>query len=111
MVGRAAGRKLPARSRGADRDDHRRPLGVDDRPHRIRIRSDRPRAVASGLLQGEVVLGAQLEHDDTLVVETTTVASFRRCVAEVARDADARLYEVAPLDDDLESVFRYLVER
>jgi hypothetical protein len=28
-----------------------------------------------------------------------------------AQRADLRLHEVTPLDDDLESVFRYLVER
>jgi hypothetical protein len=32
-------------------------------------------------------------------------------VAVVARDGGARLSEVAPLDDDLDSVFRYLVGR
>jgi len=39
------------------------------------------------------------------------VTQFRRAVAEVARAVGAHLYEVVPLDDDLESVFRYLVGR
>ena len=32
-------------------------------------------------------------------------------IAALARDRGASLEEVAPLDADLESVFRYLVER
>jgi ABC-2 type transport system ATP-binding protein len=84
---------------------------MDDRPHRVRIRSDRARAVATGLLGADAVLGARLEGPDALVVDTTDVARFRHVVAAVAQSADALLYEVMPLDDDLESVFRYLVGR
>ena len=54
-------------------------------------------------------MGVQLTGDDTVLVETTDVARFRALVAQVAVDQDAHLREVAPLDDDLDSVFRYLV--
>jgi ABC-2 type transport system ATP-binding protein len=84
---------------------------MDDRPHRVRVRSDRARAVATGLLESAVAVGVLLVDDDTVVVDTTDVAAFRRTIATVAADRDARLLEVAPLDDDLESVFKYLVER
>lgn len=82
---------------------------MDDRPLRVRVRTDRPRAVAAGLLAEEGSVGLRLDAD-SVVVETTDAARFRRRVAAIARDADAELIEVAPLDDDLESVFRYLVE-
>ena len=36
--------------------------------------------------------------------------AFRRAVAPAARHVGVELTEVNPLDDDLESVFRYLVE-
>jgi len=39
------------------------------------------------------------------------VHRFRRSVAVVARDKDLELDELVPLDDDLDSVFRYLVGR
>jgi len=42
-------------------------------------------------------------------VETSDAPSFRRAVARIARDTGSRLTEVVPLDDDLESVFAYLV--
>jgi len=84
---------------------------MDDRPHRIRVRSDRARAVAGGLLEQSVVISVQLHGDDQVVVETDNVARFRRTVAEVSRSVGGHLYEVVPLDDDLESVFKYLVDR
>jgi len=82
---------------------------MDDRPHRIRVRSNRARAVAGALLAGGAALGVRLEDDTTVVVDTDQVQLFRRAVAAAARQADARLLEVVPLDDDLDSVFRYLV--
>ena len=82
---------------------------MDDRPHRIRIRTDRPRLLGTGLLGAGAVVAVQLDGDETLVVETTDAARLRRDVAVVAQGIEARLFEVTPLDDDLESVFRYLV--
>jgi len=84
---------------------------MDDRPHRVRIRTDQARAVATGLLETGAVMAVELVGDDTVVVETTTVQQLRRDVAVVAQRASATLIEVFPLDDDLESVFRYLVAR
>ena len=82
---------------------------MDDRPHRIRVRTDRARQVAGALLAGGAAVGVRLEDDNTVVVDTDEVQLFRHAVAAVARQADARLLEVVPLDDDLDSVFRYLV--
>ena len=45
-------------------------------------------------------------------VETTDIHRFRREVAVIAAsDPRLPLDEVVPLDDDLDSVFRYLVGR
>ena len=83
---------------------------MDDRPHRIRITADDPRALAAALVARSLVDGLSVSATG-LVVDTTDVAGFGRSIAVVARDLGVRLREVAPLDDDLESVFRYLVER
>jgi ABC-2 type transport system ATP-binding protein len=82
---------------------------MDDRPLRIRIRCDDPRTLAAGLLGTDGVVGIQLDGD-AIVVDTRDAALLRRSIAVVARDRYLRLQEVTPLDDDLESVFRYLVE-
>lgn len=83
---------------------------MDDRPHRIRVRSDDPRRLASGLLGAEGVVGVRLDGADTTIIDTRDAPRLRRTVAVVARDNAIRLQEVTPLDDDLESVFRYLVD-
>jgi ABC-2 type transport system ATP-binding protein len=82
---------------------------MDDRPHRVRLRTDRPRQLATGLLEAGAVVAVRLGDGDTIVVDTVDAARLRREVPVVAAAAGARLLEVAPLDDDLESVFRYLV--
>ncbi len=82
---------------------------MDDRPLRISIRTDQPRELAIALLDRGVISGCRLEGTDGVVVDTNDAAAFRRAVAPAARDQDASLRELRPLDDDLESVFRYLV--
>lgn len=83
---------------------------MDDRPMRVRLRSDQPSTLAGGLLEEGVVVGLQLGDDGEVVIDTEDAGAFARSVAVVARDRDVRLEEVVPLDDDLESVFRYLVD-
>jgi ABC-2 type transport system ATP-binding protein len=89
---------------------------MDDRPHRIRVRTDRARELAGALLARHGVMGIEIEPAKAgraagIILETHDAAGFRRSVAVAAQEVDARLLEVSPLDDDLESVFRYLVQR
>ena len=46
-----------------------------------------------------------------MVVDTLSAPLLRRSLAARALDAARRPPEVRPLDDDLDSVFRYLVTR
>jgi ABC-2 type transport system ATP-binding protein len=82
---------------------------MEDRPLQVRVRSDRPRALASRLVATPLALAVRVD-DDAVIVDTTEIATFRRAIAHIAREENARLYEIRGLDDDLESVFRYLVE-
>ncbi len=83
---------------------------MDDRPHRIRVTTDSPRPLAAALVDRGLVDGVSVSAA-ALVVDTTDVDGFGRQIAVIARELGARLTEVEPTDDDLESVFRYLVER
>ena len=83
---------------------------MDDRPHHLRVGTDRASALAAGLLLRGAVTSARIQ-DGWIEVETSDAPAFRRSVAAVARDYEARLTEVRALDDDLESVFAYLVDR
>ncbi len=83
---------------------------MDDRPHRIRVAADRARDLAAALVDRSLVDGVSVrEHE--LVVDTNDVDRFGRSIAVTSKELGIRLREVEPLDDDLESVFRYLVER
>jgi ABC-2 type transport system ATP-binding protein len=84
---------------------------MDDRPMRVRVRSDRPRELAGALLEAGLAAGARLDRDDVLELDTTDARGLSRALAPVARERGARLLEVSPLDADLEGVFRYLVQR
>ena len=93
----------------AEGDYHEVRALLDDRPLRVRIRSDRPAELAAALLGGGLCLGARLGGDGLVDVETDRPAELRRGVLACAAGVDALVSEFAPLDDDLESVFRYLV--
>jgi ABC-2 type transport system ATP-binding protein len=84
---------------------------MDDRPLRVRVRTNRPRELAGGLLEAGSVLGARLEGDDALELDTNDARALSRALAPLARERGASLLEVRPLDADLEGVFRYLVQR
>jgi ABC-2 type transport system ATP-binding protein len=84
---------------------------LDDRPHRIRLRSSDPLRLASGLMGSGTVSAVATGGDDAIIIDTWTVSPFRRKLPRLAQELGLHLLEVAPLDDDLESVFRYLVAR
>jgi ABC-2 type transport system ATP-binding protein len=83
---------------------------MDDRPHRIRVAADRARELAAALIDGSLADAVSVGPTE-LVIDTNDVDRFGRAIAATAQRLDIRLREVEPLDDDLESVFRYLVER
>jgi ABC-2 type transport system ATP-binding protein len=83
---------------------------MDDRPRQLRVGTDQPATLASGLMTAGLVTSARLAPG-SVEVETADAAAFRRSVARVARDSGTRLTEVRALDDDLESVFAYLVRQ
>jgi ABC-2 type transport system ATP-binding protein len=84
---------------------------MDDRPMRIRVRTDRPRELAGALLERGTAVGVRLDGDEVLELDTRDARALAHALAPVARDRKARLYEVNPLDADLEGVFRYVVQR
>jgi ABC-2 type transport system ATP-binding protein len=83
---------------------------MTDRPHTFRVRSSDNRRLAAAFLGEPSVFGAEL-HDGQLMVRVAEYSGFTRIVAKVARASEVSLFEVAPTDDSLESVFAYLVSR
>ncbi len=82
---------------------------MDDRPLRIRIGASDPRRLATALVDQGLVNAVSIEPTQ-LTIDTIDADAFGRRLVPLAQDVGVRVTEVAPLDDDLESVFRYLVE-
>jgi ABC-2 type transport system ATP-binding protein len=102
---------------------------MTERPHQYRIRSDDDRALASAIMARTNAAGVELvsangkraaiggvhpttgSRDDAtaLHIKASDVAQFVRTLPQLAADHAIRLYEVAPADESLESVFSYLV--
>jgi len=83
---------------------------MTDRPHTFLVRSSDDRRLAAAFMAEPAVFGTEL-RENRLTVRVAEFAGFTGSVARVARDASVTLYEVAPTDDSLESVFAYLVSR
>jgi len=83
---------------------------MDDRPHRLHVEVDDPRRLGAALFDRGLVSGVAVVGD-ALECTTPDVDRFGRQLAPTAKELGIRLRVMRSLDDDLESVFRYLVER
>lgn len=81
---------------------------MDHQPRQIRVTASNINEVSAELIRSGVVVGCTLTKDRQVEITTNDVAKFRRDVAKVCQATNSRLEGVTPLDDDLESVFRYL---
>ncbi|HEY8093851.1 MAG TPA: ABC transporter ATP-binding protein [Acidimicrobiales bacterium] len=97
------------RGRLAAAGDHRAIRdAMADRPRRVLVRSPGARALAAALLELDAVSGVTIDGD-SVVVASTRARDLAVALPRLARAAGARLDEVRPLDDSLESMFRELV--
>ena len=83
---------------------------MTDRPHTFTVRSSDDRRLASALVADTAVFGVELV-DGHVLIRTADYGAFTRALPRIARASDVSLYEMAPTDDSLESVFSYLVRR
>lgn len=84
---------------------------LDDRPFQLRITCSDPRKLAAQLVTLPAIDSAAIEIDGALTVLTRDVADVQRSIASLAKDAGVRLSMMEPLDESLESVFSYVVQR
>ena len=81
---------------------------LEERPHRLRLRSERPRDLAAQLAALDVVASVAVGDDDVRI-ETRAMAGAFSELTRLGASADGLITELLPLDDDLEAVFGYLV--
>lgn len=79
-----------------------------DRPQRVLVRSPRARDLAAALVGLDAVASVAVDGN-TITVATSRARELAVAVPGIARSIDARIVEIRPLDDTLESLFRELV--
>jgi ABC-2 type transport system ATP-binding protein len=82
---------------------------MTDKPRRIYVDTTHPRKLAAALIAGSDVLGVQVDGG-TVHVETTDAGDLARRLPVIAIDHSIGITKVEPVDESLESVFRYLVQ-
>jgi ABC-2 type transport system ATP-binding protein len=84
---------------------------LDERPFQVRIECNDARSLAAELVKLPAIDSVAVDDDGSLLVLSRNVGVLQRSVARIAREQGIRLYRVEPLDESLESVFAYVVQR
>jgi ABC-2 type transport system ATP-binding protein len=95
----------------AEGDHHAIRAALDQRPYHVQVVCSAPRELAAALVRLETIDSVEVGADGEIVLLSRDVASIQRSLPTLSRDLSIRLLRVEPLDDSLESVFEYLVER
>lgn len=82
---------------------------MTDKPRQVFAECSDPRRLASALIESDGVVGVFVD-DSTVRIETEDAWGLARRLPALAVDAGIQLNRIEPVDESLESVFRYLVE-
>ena len=83
---------------------------IEDRARSVRLRCREPHRLAGRLMEMGAVSGIRFtDEPDVLVVETGHADPFFARLTQLGLEDGLGIEEVQPLDDDLHSVFEYLV--
>ena len=83
---------------------------VKEQPMQIQVRCDRPSLLAARLFQQDHVVEAKLSPDGKgLLLRTRDADGFYLLLNRVILDAGLEVELVAPADDDVNSVYQYLI--
>lgn len=81
---------------------------MTDKPRQVLVVSDRPRELAAAVMAVDGVEGVRMAGE-SIDVMTADPIRLARALPRLAQASGIRLLEIAPVDESLESVFRYLV--
>ena len=84
---------------------------LDQRPYKVRIFARKARSLASALVQIDAVDSVTIDPDEAIIVLSRNVSALQKSIPVLSQELGIRLLRVEPLDESLESVFSYVVER
>lgn len=83
---------------------------IDEHPIEILIRCDRPQVLAARLFEHEHTVEARIHTDrQGLFVKTRRPDDFYLLLNKVINEQNLQVESVAPVDDDLNAVYQYLI--
>lgn len=83
---------------------------MEEHPMQILIRCDRPAELAARVFAADSVVEARLHEDrGALFVRTRDADRFYLLLNRLVAEGVVRLESIAPVDDDLNAVYRYLI--
>ena len=84
---------------------------LDEQAYKVRIVTNSPRAMAAALVGMNEVDSVSVSLDGDLIALSRNVTALQRSIPILAQEHGIRLTRVEPMDDSLESIFSYVVER
>ena len=84
---------------------------LNQRPYHVRVLCDAPRRLASEVVALDSVDAVHIDPDGAVIVLSRNVLHLQVELPKLAQSSSIGLRRVEPLDDSLESVFGYLVEK
>ena len=83
---------------------------IEEHPIQILIRCDRPQVLAARLFEHEQTVEARIHNDrQGLFVKTRRPDDFYLLLNKVITEQNLQIESVAPVDDDLNAVYQYLI--
>jgi ABC-2 type transport system ATP-binding protein len=83
---------------------------MEDHPLQVMIRCDRPSVIASRMFEQDSVVEVKIHEDrQGLMVSTRDVERFFLLLNRIVLDNRLKVESVAPTDDDVASVYQYLI--
>ena len=83
---------------------------IDSHPHHISVESDKPRELASLLIGKPYVRSVQISDEGLISVETHKPREFYEEFPPVVLENGFTVTSMTTMDDNIEAVFKYLVE-
>ena len=84
---------------------------LDEQAYHVRVVTDSARKMAAALAGTDDVDSVSIGQDGELTVLSRNVTALQRAIPRLAQENSIRLMLVEPLDDSLESIFSYVVDR
>ena len=84
---------------------------LDEHAYQVRIVVDSPRAMASAIVGMDSIDSVSVAEDGSLLVLSRNVAELQTSLPILAKENGIRLTRLEPMDESLESLFEYMVER